>query len=34
MNKELNYVELKEEDEMLLMAHMEIHEAKGEMVGS
>ena len=28
MNKELNYAELEEEDEMLLMAHMERHEAK------
>ena len=28
MNKELNYAELEEEDEMLLMAHMLRHEAK------
>ena len=28
MNKLLNYTELKEEDEMLLFAYMEIHEAK------
>ena len=28
MNKELNYVELEEDDKMLLMAHMERHKAK------
>ena len=28
MNKELNYAEREEEDEMRLMAHMERHEAK------
>ena len=28
VNKKLNYAELEEEDKMLLMAHMERHEAK------
>ena len=28
MNKELNYIELEEEDGMMLMTHMERHEAK------
>ena len=28
MNKELNYAEREEEDEILLIAHMERHEAK------
>jgi len=28
MNKQANYAELKEEDEILLMAHVETHEAK------
>ena len=31
MNKELNYANLEEEDEMLLMADMERHEAKEEL---
>jgi hypothetical protein len=30
MNKEVNYAELDEEEEILLMSHMELHEARHE----